>query len=55
MYLLKLEANFISSAISSFTFHYVSIKTKMLCVALARFCGFTFHYVSIKTCRCRQY
>ena len=32
-----------------FTFHYVSIKTKMAGIYLIRLICFTFHYVSIKT------
>ena len=50
MYLLKQDNISDCYLVSSFTFHYVSIKTKRRCNRCTNRLWFTFHYVSIKTC-----
>ena len=49
MYLLKQDNISDCYLVSSFTFHYVSIKTKRRCNRCTNRLWFTFHYVSIKT------
>ena len=49
MYLLKPGDGDTNVTSFSFTFHHVSIKTKMNVIELGAFAQFTFHHVSIKT------
>ena len=50
MYLLNHKIiNAVAHEVIRFTFHYVSIKSVIFCVAVVGAGAFTFHYVSIKS------